>query len=103
MDELAPVQFPDEVFFELADNVATIIAIELLAACQGIEFRRPARLSALLESIHARVRELVPAYDQDRFFAPDIEAIKGFVLSGALREMVPLDLSFNSSHKMEAS
>ena len=81
----------------MADNVATIIAIELLAACQGIEFRRPARSSALLESIHARVREFVPAYEQDRFFAPEIAAMKGFVLSGALRDMVPSDLFVNSS------
>jgi histidine ammonia-lyase len=86
----------------MADNVATIIAIELLAACQGIEFRRPMRSSDVLENVHAKVRKLVPAYEQDRFFAPDIEAMKGFVLSGALRDLVPSDLFLNSSHKMEA-
>jgi histidine ammonia-lyase len=87
---------------DMADNVATIIAIELLAACQGIEFRRPTRSSDVLENIHAKVRELVPAYERDRFFAPDIETMKRFVLSGALRGMVPLDLFFDSSYKMEA-
>lgn len=67
----------------MCENVAAIVAIELLAAAQGIDFRRPGRSSAILESAHARIRELVPFYDTDRLFAPDIEAIRNLVLNGA--------------------
>ncbi|MGE0006504.1 MAG: histidine ammonia-lyase [Parvibaculaceae bacterium] len=81
---------------DMADNVAAIVAIELLAACQGLEFRRPRRSSAVLEDVHAMIRRLAPAYDQDRFFAPDIAAVKGFVLSGALRPFLPGDLALTS-------
>lgn len=46
---------------EVADNVRRIVAIELLAACQGIEFRRPLASSQALEAVHAQVRSEVPA------------------------------------------
>lgn len=81
---------------DMADNVAGIIAIELLAACQGLEFRRPLRSSSLLEDVHARVRRLAPAYDEDRFFAPDIAAVKDFVLRGELRTYLPDDLALSA-------
>jgi len=74
---------------DMADNVAGVVAIELLAACQGLEFRRPARSSPKLEAAHARVREIVPPYDQDRFFAPDIEKVKQLVAAGAFIEDLP--------------
>jgi histidine ammonia-lyase len=81
---------------DMADNVAAILAIELLAACQGIEFRRPKRSSVILEDVHSRIRELAPAYEEDRFFAPDIAAVKDFVLSGELRPLLPSDLALTS-------
>lgn len=81
---------------DMADNVAAIVAIELLAACQGIEFRRPKRSSPLLENVHARIRQLSAAYVEDRFFAPDIAAVKEFVLAGDLRSLLPSDLALTS-------
>ena len=80
---------------DMADNVAAILSIELLAACQGMEFRRPLRSSTILEAVHARVRELASAYTQDRFFAPDIAAVKAFVLSGELRSHLPVELALS--------
>jgi len=74
---------------EMADNAAAIVAIELLAACQGIGFRRPARSSDVLERAIAAVRERVPPYTEDRFFAPDIAAIKALVRSGWFLELMP--------------
>ena len=77
---------------DMADNAATIVAIELLAACQGIEFRRPAQSSIRLEAVHAQIRSAVPAYEQDRFFAPDIESVKQLVKSGWFVAGAPSDL-----------
>jgi histidine ammonia-lyase len=64
------------------ENAATVIAIELLAAAQGIGFHRPHTSSDVLEACRDLVRARVPAYDEDRYFAPDIEAIKQMVLDG---------------------
>lgn len=64
------------------DNLEFILAIELLSACQAIEFRRPLKSSELLESAHSYVREFVSFAEEDRIFAEDInkvaEIIKNF-------------------------
>ncbi|MBL8377435.1 MAG: histidine ammonia-lyase [Burkholderiales bacterium] len=65
-------------------NVAHILAIELLAAAEGIEFLRPLGSSQALESAHALLRESVPRFATDRFIAPDIERAAACVHSGAL-------------------
>lgn len=70
----------------MVENTATIVAIELLAAAQGINFRKPLQTSELLRKAHALVRERVPFYDRDRHFAPDIERIKQLVMDGAFRD-----------------
>ena len=73
----------------MAENAAGIVAIELLAAAQGIEFRRPLKTSRRLAEAHALIRAAVPPYDRDRFFAPDIATIKAMVLDGAFGRFVP--------------
>ena len=66
----------------MCENAATVIGIELLAAAQGIEFHRPLTSSDALESAHGIIRKDVPAYDKDRFFAPDIQSVKDMVRRG---------------------
>lgn len=65
---------------DIGGNVATIIGIELLAAAQGMDFHRPLKSSKILEELHGKIRNMVKFYEQDRYFAPDIEAAKGLVL-----------------------
>ncbi len=69
-------------------NTAHILGIELLAAAQGIEFLRPLRSSAALESAHALLRERCPAMPTDRYIAPDIEHATGLVLDGSLARLL---------------
>ncbi|WP_044563597.1 histidine ammonia-lyase [Azospirillum sp. B4] len=69
---------------EMADNAAGIVGIEALAAIQGLEFHLPLRTSEPLEAARAKLRAVVPAYDQDRYFAPDIAAAKALVVKGDL-------------------
>jgi histidine ammonia-lyase len=68
----------------MAENAATIVAIELLAAAQGCDFHNPLKSSAPLEAARARLRERVPTLDHDRYFAPDIAAAADIVHSGRL-------------------
>jgi histidine ammonia-lyase len=69
-------------------NVARILGIELLAAAQGIEFLRPLQSSAVLEQVHALLRERCPAMMQDRYLAPDIEAASTLVTGGSLARVL---------------
>jgi histidine ammonia-lyase len=71
----------------MADNATGIIAIELLAAAQGVDFHRPLRSSARLETAHALLRRRVPRLRSDRYFAPDIAAARELVTGGALRAL----------------
>ncbi|HEX4295190.1 MAG TPA: histidine ammonia-lyase [Rhizomicrobium sp.] len=73
---------------DMAQNAASVVAIELLAATQGLDFRHPLKSSAPLEEAAHGVRALVGAYERDRYFAPDIAAITRHVRSGALRKYV---------------
>lgn len=68
----------------MIDNTATVIAIELLAACQGLEFHLPLTTSQALQPTYQKIRALVAPYDTDRYFAPDIAVIKEKVLLGVL-------------------
>ena len=68
-------------------HVAHILGIEWLAAAQGIEFLRPLRSSAPLETAQALLREQCLAMMQDRYLAPDIERASKAVREGALSEV----------------
>jgi histidine ammonia-lyase len=68
----------------MADNLRAIVAIELLAAVQGCDFHRPLASSGPLEAARARLRAEVPALDDDRHLAPDIEAAIALVGAGAI-------------------
>jgi histidine ammonia-lyase len=72
--------------YEMAQNTATIIGIELLAAGQGIDFHGGLDTSEALQTAHQKLREQVTFYDKDRYLAPDIEAAKQLVLDGTLTE-----------------
>jgi histidine ammonia-lyase len=61
------------------DNLEFILAIELLSACQAIEFRRPLKSSAVLEYAHDYVRDFVSFAEEDRVFAEDINLIKNII------------------------
>jgi histidine ammonia-lyase len=64
---------------KVLDNLEFILAIELLSACQAIEFRQPLKSSALLEFAHDYVREFVGFAAEDRIFADDINQVAGLI------------------------
>ena len=65
-------------------NSEYIVAIELLAAAQGIEFLRPLRSSPALEGILELLRSVSPAMMVDRSLAPDMEAVRALVAQGRI-------------------
>jgi len=73
----------------MAENTAAIVAIELLSAAQGIDFRAPLKTSGPLADAHRLIRERAAFWDVDRFFAPDLAAIKALVLAGGLNHLLP--------------
>ena len=74
---------------DMAANTAVVVGIELLAAAQGMEFRRPLRTSRSLEVVLEAVRDVAAAYDLDRYFAPDLKAAAALVESGRFLNFSP--------------
>ena len=70
--------------FAMADDLEGILAIELLAAGQGLDVHAPILTSPRLQAPHAALRATVATYITDRFFAPDIEAARTLVADGSI-------------------
>jgi len=68
-------------------NVQHILAIELMCAVQGVDYRRPLRAARGVEDARAIVRELVPPLAEDRVLAPDIAALAAAVAAGRFTDI----------------
>ncbi|HEV3010791.1 MAG TPA: histidine ammonia-lyase [Burkholderiales bacterium] len=88
-DHVAMATFAARRLGDMASNSAAIVAIELLAAAQGIDFRAPLKTSPPLQEVHSLIRSRVGFYDHDRYFAPDITAIQALVEAGAFHRFTP--------------
>lgn len=71
---------------QVVANTARILAVEMIAAGQAIELRRPLRSSAALEAAHALLRGRVAAYEKDRSLSGEIEAVAVMLREGAFAE-----------------
>jgi histidine ammonia-lyase len=83
-DHVSMATFAARRLLPMIANVTRILAIEWLAAAQGIEFLRPLCSSPVLESAHALLRGFSPAMMTDRSLASDIEAAAARIGAGAL-------------------
>lgn len=82
----------------MAANTLGVIAIEWLAAAQGVDLRRPLRSSAAVEAAHALLRTRVEFWERDRLLAPDIESAR-LLASGDLLELAPHGLVTGSTEE----
>jgi len=65
-------------------NTRRILAVELIAACQALEFHKPLVTSPALVAAYQHVRKRLAPYDDDRILSPDIEAVAEMVRKGDL-------------------
>ncbi|WP_286809670.1 histidine ammonia-lyase [Leclercia sp. UBA2479] len=75
--------------WEMAGNTRGVLAVEWLAACQGMDLREGLTSSPLLEQARHTLREQVAHYDDDRFFAPDIDAAITLLSQRSLVGLLP--------------
>jgi histidine ammonia-lyase len=77
----------------IAHNAAGVVAVELIAAAQGIDCHAPLKTSPRLQAVHAAVREISPHLTSDRYWASDMAALQAAVLAGEIGSMRFLDPS----------
>ncbi len=70
------------------ENLRRILAIELLAACQGIDFHAPLHTGGEALKAHALVRSISAHVEADRSLAVDIEAINVRIAEGAFSDLL---------------
>jgi histidine ammonia-lyase len=79
----------------MAGNALNIVALEFLAACQGVDFRAPLKTSPRLQHAHSALRLKVPFAQTDRLLAPDIADAAATVRRSEVQSLVaPLLPSF---------
>ena len=78
--------------WEMAENVRGVLAIEWLAACQGLDLRVGLKTSPKLEIARTTLRSKVAHYDKDRFFAPDIERALQLLATRCLNDLLPVGI-----------
>jgi histidine ammonia-lyase len=92
-DHVSMATFAARKLGEMAENTAFILAIELLAAAQGVDLRGPSATSPRLREVMKLIRGRVAHYDLDHYFAPDIAAIQELVRSAEVAAHAPLALT----------
>ena len=88
-DHVSMATFAGRRLADIYENVEGILAIEWLSAAQGLDFRSPNRSSKTLEQAKAVLRNEVPFYDKDRYFAPDIARAAQLIRQRQLSELTP--------------
>ena len=77
---------------QIARNAAGVIAVELMAAAEGIDYHAPLKTSAKLQEIYGAVRAHSPHFTADRYWADEMSALQSAVLAGEIAaEGVALD------------
>ncbi|HEV2182466.1 MAG TPA: histidine ammonia-lyase [Candidatus Acidoferrales bacterium] len=72
----------------MLDALRNVIAIELLAACQGIDFQAPLQTGVEARKAYALVRSISRVVDKDRALAPDIAAVAQLVAKGEFQTIL---------------
>ncbi len=75
-DHVSMATYAARRLLDMARNTGVIVGIEAMAAAQGMEFDRSLKSSVLIEAQFAAVRTRVAFLEQDRYLAPDIEAMR---------------------------
>jgi histidine ammonia-lyase len=69
---------------QIARNAAGVIAVELMAAAQGVDYHAPLKTSPKLQQVHVAVRRLSPHFTADRYWADEMAALQAAVLVGEI-------------------
>lgn len=81
-DHVSMATFAARRLHDMLDNVGHVVAIELLAAAQGVEFHRPQQSSNAIEDVMDAIREVSPAFVEDRSLSTDISGVAELIDAG---------------------
>ena len=71
----------------IAHNAAGVVAVELMAGAEGIDYHAPLATSAKLQAIHSAVREHSPHFTADRYWADEMAVLQAAVIAGEIGDL----------------
>ncbi len=74
--------------YEIVNNLENVLAIELLCACQALEFKKPLKPAATTRQVLKFVRQTIPSWSEDRYMHQDIVLSREMIHSGNLVKTV---------------
>ena len=77
---------------QVHDHVRTVLAIEMLCACQGVDLRAPHKPGKILHNIHQEVRKTVSPMMTDRPLYPDVDNVKKLIDNSKILSMLEKEL-----------
>ena len=83
-DTVSMAYFASKKAMAVGEKVEHILAIELMAAAQALEFHRPMKSSPGVQAIHDLVRQDVPKLENDRYIYKDMALLKDLVHHGRI-------------------
>jgi histidine ammonia-lyase len=88
-DHVSMACFAGRRLADMAENTNGVLAVEYLAAAQGLDFRAPLKGSKNIELAKSILRQVVSFYDKDRYFAPDIADASSIIAEGEFNNFMP--------------
>lgn len=85
-DHVSMATFAARKLVELTENLAGVIAVEMLCAAQGVELRSPLQSSSKGQQAIQIIRTKANFYEKDRYMASDIEGIMSLILEGQFNQ-----------------
>lgn len=74
-------------FSRIVQNAAKVIAIELIAAAQGLDFRAPLKTSPRLQIAYNLVRKYCEEITSDRSLSEEFESVANSILEGTFEQI----------------
>jgi histidine ammonia-lyase len=68
---------------QIAENAERVLAIELVSAAQGLEYRLPLKPARIVGTAVRKIREVVAPLGEDRVLSPEIEGLATAIRSGS--------------------
>lgn len=84
--------------YDIVDNIFNVLAIELLCAAQGLDFRKPLKPALVTEEVYNLIRRRIPFWKEDRWMSRDIEIAKEVLRSNEIIGILE-EINHNSEEK----
>jgi len=75
-------------FEKILRNAENVVAMEMLSACQALDLLAPLKPAAAVQAAFTHIRQQIPFAKEDRYFAKDLEILKGMMIRNELLKVV---------------